>query len=208
MPIQCPQWRASLGYPPFTVFEHRHLRCSRSGATVEIDTNARRVIVKGPRGELTRDFRHIKISLTKLGANRVRADMWFGNRKELACVRSLCSHIENMIVGVTTGYAYRMRFAYAHFPINVQISGDSNIVEIRNFLGERRVRRIKALKGVKVALTSNKDELEVSGNGIEECGMTAALIHQACMVRNKDIRKFLDGIYVSEKGPIGALKPI
>ena len=32
-----------------------------------------------------------------------------------------------------------------------------------------------------------------------------ALIHQATLVRNKDIRKFLDGIYVSEKGYVEAL---
>jgi len=30
----------------------------------------------------------------------------------------------------------------------------------------------------------------------------AASIHGVCRVRNKDIRKFLDGIYVSEKGTI------
>jgi len=29
--------------------------------------------------------------------------------------------------------------------------------------------------------------------------ITAALIHQAVLVKRKDIRKFLDGIYVSEK---------
>ena len=31
---------------------------------------------------------------------------------------------------------------------------------------------------------------------------SAASIHGVCRVRNKDIRKFLDGIYVSEKGTI------
>ena len=36
----------------------------------------------------------------------------------------------------------------------------------------------------------------------------AALIQMSCHVKHKDIRKFLDGIYVSEKGPIGAVKPI
>jgi large subunit ribosomal protein L9e len=30
--------------------------------------------------------------------------------------------------------------------------------------------------------------------------MIAASIHQSTLVKNKDIRKFLDGIYVSEKG--------
>jgi large subunit ribosomal protein L9e len=38
--------------------------------------------------------------------------------------------------------------------------------------------------------------------------LAAALIHQSCAIRHKDIRKFLDGIYVSEKGPIGAVTPI
>lgn len=32
--------------------------------------------------------------------------------------------------------------------------------------------------------------------------LLAALIQQATTVKNKDIRKFLDGIYVSEKGTV------
>lgn len=32
--------------------------------------------------------------------------------------------------------------------------------------------------------------------------VAAALIQQATTVKNKDIRKFLDGIYVSEKGTV------
>jgi hypothetical protein len=38
--------------------------------------------------------------------------------------------------------------------------------------------------------------------------LAAALIHQSCFIRKKDIRKFLDGIYVSEKGPIGSIAPV
>lgn len=34
------------------------------------------------------------------------------------------------------------------------------------------------------------------------CFLSAALIQQATTVKNKDIRKFLDGIYVSEKGTV------
>ena len=33
-------------------------------------------------------------------------------------------------------------------------------------------------------------------------GVAGALINQACLVKNKDIRKFLDGTYVSGKGNI------
>jgi large subunit ribosomal protein L9e len=51
----------------------------------------------------------------------------------------VCSHIENLITGVTKGFLYKMRFCYAHFPINVTLT--DRTVEIRNFLGEKRVRR-------------------------------------------------------------------
>lgn len=50
--------------------------------------------------------------------------------------------------------------------------------------------------------TDVKDQLVLEGNDIDAVSQSAADIQQACKVRNKDIRKFLDGIYVSEKGNI------
>jgi len=46
---------------------------------------------------------------------------------------------------------------------------------------------------------AQKDELIVQGNSIEAVSQSAALIQQSTTVKNKDIRKFLDGLYVSEK---------
>ena len=47
-----------------------------------------------------------------------------------------------------------------------------------------------------------KDQIEISGESLENVSQSAADIQQACKVRNKDIRKFLDGLYVSERGNI------
>lgn len=44
-----------------------------------------------------------------------------------------------------------------------------------------------------------KDELILTGNSVEAVSQSAALIQQSTDVKNKDIRKFLDGLYVSEK---------
>lgn len=52
------------------------------------------------------------------------------------------------------------------------------------------------------ASKNQKDQLELSGNDLENVSQSAADIQQACRVRNKDIRKFLDGLYVSERGNI------
>ena len=92
-----------------------------------------------------------------------------------------------------------MRFCYAHFPINVTAVGD--VVEIRNFLGEKNVRKIPLLDGVKYTRTADvKDQIEISGIDITKVSLSCAKISQSCNVKNKDIHKFLDGIYVTEKG--------
>lgn len=73
----------------------------------------------------------------------------------------------------------------------------------RNFLGEKIVRRVTMQPGVTVEASKNvKDELQLTGNSLEHVSQSAADIQQACRVRNKDIRKFLDGLYVSERGNI------
>jgi large subunit ribosomal protein L9e len=107
-----------------------------------------------------------------------------------------------MIVGVTKGFKYRMRFCYAHFPINVSCVKENgkDVVEVRNFLGEKTTRRIKLLDGVSYTKTADvKDQIELSGIDVTKVSLSAARITQSASVKNKDIRKFLDGIYVSEK---------
>ena len=61
-----------------------------------------------------------------------------------------------------------MRSVYAHFPINVAISEASDMVEVRNFLGEKYTRKVRMLKGVTCeASKAQKDEFILDGNDIE-----------------------------------------
>ncbi|CAE7811383.1 RPL9 [Symbiodinium microadriaticum] len=135
--------------------------------------------------------------------SEIRVDIWFGTREAIASIRTICSHIQNMITGVTKGFTYKMRFCYAHFPINVSTStvDGKEVVEIRNFLGEKKTRRIELLEGVSYVRTADiKDQIEISGIDITKVSLSCAQIQQSTAVKNKDIRKFLDGIYVSSKG--------
>lgn len=107
---------------------------------------------------------------------------------------------DGFISGVTRGFQYKMRAVYAHFPINCVTTEGNSVIEIRNFLGEKYIRRVKMAPGVTVVNSpKQKDELIIEGNSLEDVSSSAALIQQSTTVKNKDIRKFLDGLYVSEK---------
>ena len=76
---------------------------------VTVTVNARDVTVKGPRGELRRNFKHACLDIQKIdgeeGSNgRLRFDLWFGKKKAIASVRSCLSHVKNMMIGVTRGF--------------------------------------------------------------------------------------------------------
>eukprot|EP00249_Psilotum_nudum_P030380 c42957_g1_i1 orf=294-866(+) len=171
---------------------------------VTVEIKAKQIRVKGPRGTLTRNFKHLNLDFQIVeDRTKLKVDAWFGSRKTMAAIRTAISHVQNLISGVTRGYRYKMRFVYAHFPINASISSEKDNIEIRNFLGEKRVRKVDMLQGVTVTRSEKvKDELIVEGNDIELVSRSCALINQKCHVKKKDIRKFLDGIYVSEKGTI------
>jgi len=171
---------------------------------VKVFIKARRVTVKGPRGILRRDFRHLALDFQIVNNGRqIKAEMWFGDRRKLACIRTATSHIKNMMVGVTKGFLYKMRMVYAHFPIGVTVENEGKEVGIRTFLGEKHVRSVRMYTGVKVSRSEGvKDEIILQGNNIEEVSQSAANIHIKSRVCDKDIRKFLDGVYVSHKGKV------
>lgn len=124
------------------------------------------------------------------------------------CIQSTTQLIAiSLSPGVTFGFQYKMRAVYAHFPINCVTSENNTVIEIRNFLGEKYIRRVEMAPGVTVVnSTAQKDELIVEGNDIESVSGSAALIQQSTTVKNKDIRKFLDGLYVSEKTTVVKLE--
>ncbi|WQF85046.1 Putative large ribosomal subunit protein uL6 [Colletotrichum destructivum] len=174
---------------------------------VKVHIKSRVVSVEGPRGKLVKDLSHLAVNFSQPVKGTINIEIHHGSRKNVATLRTVRTLINNLIIGVTKGFKYKMRYVYAHFPINVNLEKNSETglweVEIRNFIGEKLVRRIVMREGVDVAVSSSqKDELVLSGNSLEAVSQSAADIQQICKVRNKDIRKFLDGMYVSEKGNI------
>ena len=87
---------------------------------------------------MTKDLSHIAVTFTlgknKAGNQLVQIEIHHGSRKNVATLRTVKSLIQNLVTGVTKGYKYKMRYVYAHFPINLNIEKNSEgtfEVEIR-----------------------------------------------------------------------------
>jgi len=152
------------------------------------------LIIKGPLGENRRKFMHPKINI-KIEDKKIILETYFPTRREIKLFNTWVSHIENMIKGVIEGFRYRLKIVYTHFPFRVKVQGDKLIIE--NFLGEKSPRIAKILPGAKVKIEN--DEIIVESHNIEIAGQTAANIENACKIKEKDRRKFLDGIWIVEK---------
>ena len=93
-----------------------------------------------------------------------------------------------------------MRLVHAHFPINAKIGPGNKDVEIKNFLGGAHIHKVAMQGGVTVRLSTEvKDELIFEGVDNAMVSLMCSQVSQCCKIGTKDERKFLDGIYVSEK---------
>jgi len=167
-----------------------------TGVYVEVD--GLRIKIKGPKGEVSRDFSHAIGINVSVRDNKVVIEAFKANRKLKALVGTIAAHIRNMIVGVTKGYRYKLKIVYSHFPITVTVDDKNKIVRIKNFLGEKADRVAKIYGNVKVRVEGN--DVIVEGVDIEELGLTAASIERATKIRDLDRRVFADGIYIYERG--------
>ncbi len=164
------------------------------GVTVTV-TDGNHTIVKGPKGELEREFRFRGVDVNVDGGNVV-IHKHLPRREHKAICGTYAAHVRTMIQGVTDGWTYNLKVVYNHFPIKTKVDG--NTVVIENFLGERHPRKATIMDGVKVQVKG--EEVVVEGIDRSKVGQTAANIELATRVTGRDIRVFQDGIYITNKG--------
>jgi len=158
--------------------------------SVQVSIDGDMIIVKGPKGELSRFLYYPGISVS-IEDGVVEISTTSSRKAVYAMVGTFASHIRNMCTGVTEGYELSMKVVYNHFPIQLKLH--PGILEIGNFLGEKMVRSAKIPDGVTVKLGS--DEVFLTGIDKEKVGNTAANIEKATKIRKRDPRVFQDGIY-------------
>lgn len=151
------------------------------------------VTLKGPKGELSRTFKTHRVIMTNEG-NVITFTGSPNNKQTRILVETNSAHIRNMVEGLVYGYEYKMKMVYSHFPMSIAI--EKGIVNIKNFLGEKFPRQSRIVGNTKVEVKGQ--DVTVSGINKEEVGQTASNLERKSKVKNKDIRRYQDGIYLVE----------
>jgi len=163
-----------------------------SGVSIVMDGNT--IKVKGPRGELSRNFTHPRVDIA-IGKENVSVSCEYPRIKDKAMVGTYVAHIKNMFKGVTIGFTYGLKIVFSHFPMKVTVKG--NRVEINNYMGGHAPRFANIVGDCKVKVSGA--DVTVEGNSIEDCGQTAANLEKATSRLGFDKRTFQDGIYIVHK---------
>ncbi len=100
---------------------YRYTNAKNLSTTVRVHIKTRIVTVEGPRGKLVNNLGHLSVSFSTPEKDKIFVELHHGSRKNVATLRTVRTIINNMIIGVTKGYKYKMRYVYAHFPINVNM---------------------------------------------------------------------------------------
>ncbi|PIS13480.1 MAG: 50S ribosomal protein L6 [Candidatus Tagabacteria bacterium CG09_land_8_20_14_0_10_41_14] len=144
-----------LGKKPITIPE---------GVDVKIENG--RVEVKGPKGELSRVFKDaILLKKTELG---IELSPRKNNAEDTALWGTYASHIKNMIKGVVDGFSKKLIIEGVGF--KSQVKEEKLVLS----LGFSHPIEMDIPKGIQI--TSEKNNIEVSGIDKELVGQTAASI--------------------------------
>jgi len=168
------------------------------GISMSIEGNGV-ISIKGPHGTCIKDFSNIRVKIGQSGEGndrKITIESFTDRRDDVSIVNTARRLIMNMFKGVTSGWTYKLKVAYSHFPITISVKGDKVLIE--NFYGER-VPRIASITSPNVKVSASGDDVVVEGPCLESVSQTAGNIEQATRVRRKDVRVFLDGVYIYEK---------
>ena len=157
-------------------------------STVKVHIKSRIITVEGPRGKhpantiqsvtvpevdflrsgkLVKNMQHLAVGFSHTSKNIIAIDLHHGARKNVATLRTVKTIINNLIIGVTKGFKYKMRYVYAHFPINVNIEKNSE-----TGLFEVEIRYVSALASLEKVVSNL--------GGSADCGLETSLARRLC----------------------------
>lgn len=144
--------------------------------------------------ELSKKFNVPGIEI-KYSGNKIIFECQAGNKNQYKIIKTLVSHVRNLIRGLNEKFVYELESCNVHFPMTLKVI-DSQLA-INNFLGEKKTRYANIAQNVDVDIKGAK--IIVSSADKEAAGRTATNFEKATKITNRDRRIFQDGIYITKK---------
>ena len=139
---------------------------------------------------ISRTFRNSRISVISVdGKIQVFCDL--PRRKHKALAGTWAAHLKNMVRGINSGFEYRLKAVYSHFPMTLKVDG--NIMTITNLFGEKvpRSANLPWTPSEVQVRVENKVDVIVTGADREKVGQTAANIERACKIRKGEVKTWI-----------------
>jgi large subunit ribosomal protein L6 len=150
--------------------------------------------VTGPNGVLEKEFNFAGINF-EIKENNIVLFHDSATKIQKRKINTAFSHMKNMVKGVQEDFIYELKVCFAHFPITLDLKGDT--ITIKNFLGEKVPRTSKIVEDSNVEIKGSL--IIVSSKNKESAGQTAANLEKATRIRLRDRRIFQDGIFLINK---------
>jgi len=120
-------------------------------------------------------------------------------RTEKRKMGTTVSHIKNIFEGFDKEYEYELEICHVHFPMTVTYDKAKSEFAIKNLLGERSPRILKAISPKKIEVEIKSPIIKIKSYDLEAAGQNAANLEKKSRIRNRDRNKFQDGIFITKK---------
>lgn len=161
----------------------------------EVDIGENSITIKKEGKEITRKIDStIKLSKQE---GKIIISSEKSAKKEKRIFGTIIGHIKNMVEGLSKGFEYDLEICNVHFPMTVTYDKAKKEFIIKNLLGEKHPRIIKASDKIEVEIKAPK--IKIKSYDIEIAGQAATNLEKATRIRNRDRNKFQDGIFITKK---------
>ncbi len=150
--------------------------------------------ITGSKGTVSKKFDFPSVDI-RIDGSKVILSAKQATKRQKKIMFTYRSHINNLIKGSIEGFVYKVKICSGHFPMSVAVKG--NVLEVKNFLGEKVPRVVKLKEGATVKIEG--DIIRIEALSKEVAGQVAADIEQLTRITNRDRRVFQDGLFIIEK---------
>jgi large subunit ribosomal protein L6 len=165
-----------------------------AGVKATVSADSSEVTVSGKLGSATKKVNLTLLSV-KADGSKITIDETSNDalkRKASLAAKALESELKQTVIGVEKGFETHLRTLYAHFPISIEVKGET--VNVKNIFGEHFPRKARIMGSTKIEVKGQ--DIFVKGVDPYDVGQTVSNLTKLSFERRKDQRVFQDGIYI------------